>query len=308
MTVAGTSGHASFLVPGNSTAEQNAYIAWNGTLRADADWSAEVRGHNASDLSVNGWASLQFSVADARALTGGPLHTFNLEFSRGNISGVAQANFDSRYWTSVGTEKPPVEVSASLSITDFRLRTIYRAAKLQFEGWYDDTGLGTNWKLIRTSPLIEVVPDATAATQFGVALLANTGFGPITEGQLWADDFRLVNALLDVPVISTQPASQSVAVGNAVTLRVAATGTGFTYQWLKDGVNLPGATSSSYTVAGAQSSHAGSYRVVVSNANGGVTSATATLTVNRATPTIYVWPSASSISSGQTLVSSVLSG
>ena len=299
MTVVGASGHASFLVPGNSTAEQNAYIVWNGTWRANADWSAEVRGHNAAAFSVNGGSSLQLFAF----MTAGGSSSFEVEFSRLYRSGVEQAEF--QYWSSPPElDEATVSVPSSRSITDFRLRIIYRSVTKLFESWYDDTGLGTNWKLIRS----EVVPDWTAASEFGVGLAANTYYAPVTEGQLWADDFRLVNALLDVPVISTQPVSQSVAVGNAVTLSVAATGTGFTYQWLKDGVNLSGATSSSYTVASAQSSHAGSYSVVVSNANGGVTSATATLTVNRATPVIYTAPTAASITLGQSLSASVLNG
>jgi hypothetical protein len=66
ITVAGNSGHASFLVPGASTAEQNAYLVWAGRPRADADWSAEVRGHNIAPASVFGGSSLQLGVGEAR--------------------------------------------------------------------------------------------------------------------------------------------------------------------------------------------------------------------------------------------------
>ena len=90
---------------------------------------------------------------------------------------------------------------------------------------------------------------------------------------------------------------------------MAATGTApLSYQWRKNGTNLSGGTSSTYTITSAQTTDAGSYSVVVSNSAGSVTSGSASLTVNKATPTIYVWPSASSISSGQTLTSSLLSG
>jgi hypothetical protein len=51
------------------------------------------------------------------------------------------------------------------------------------------------------------------------------------------------------------------------------------YQWKKNGDNIPGATNSTLTFANATISNSGSYSVVVSNAYGEVTSSAATLTV-----------------------------
>lgn len=80
--------------------------------------------------------------------------------------------------------------------------------------------------------------------------------------------------------ITSQPASATVASDARAALSVAATGGGtLAYQWLFDGVPIAGATSATYTVPSARASDAGSYSVVVSNAAGSVTSATATLTV-----------------------------
>lgn len=211
-------------------------------------------------------------------MSGAEGRSFHVEFSRGSVSGVPKAEF--QYWTSTGPDEPVAETSAALSVTDFKLRVIYCSAKQQFESRYDDTGAGTNWKLLRITQLAGIAPNAIATSEFAVGLLANTYYGPISEGQIWADDFRLVNALLDVPIISTQPANQSVTTAVAVTLSVVDKGTGLTYQWRKNGINISGATNSSYTIANTQLSHAGSYSVVVSNTNGGVTSSAATLTVN----------------------------
>ncbi|MDZ4200359.1 MAG: LamG-like jellyroll fold domain-containing protein, partial [Kiritimatiellia bacterium] len=53
------------------------------------------------------------------------------------------------------------------------------------------------------------------------------------------------------------------------------------YQWQKDGVDIAGATSSSYTISNPGSAHAGVYQVLVSSSSGGtVWSEGATLTVN----------------------------
>lgn len=82
------------------------------------------------------------------------------------------------------------------------------------------------------------------------------------------------------PTISSQPASQSVAVGASASFNVAATGSGtLSYQWYKDGVALSGATTASYSLSAAATADAGSYTVVVSNSAGSVTSAAAVLTV-----------------------------
>ncbi len=82
------------------------------------------------------------------------------------------------------------------------------------------------------------------------------------------------------PEIVTQPISQTAALGGSVTFTGAATGSApLTYQWQKDGVDLPGATAPQLTLAGLTAGDAGSYRLVVSNAGGSVQSAAATLTL-----------------------------
>jgi hypothetical protein len=83
------------------------------------------------------------------------------------------------------------------------------------------------------------------------------------------------------PSITTQPANQTVAVGQTATFSVVASGTApLSYQWRKNGANISGATSSSYTTPATVSSDNGSlFSVVVSNPYGNVTSANATLTV-----------------------------
>lgn len=89
------------------------------------------------------------------------------------------------------------------------------------------------------------------------------------------------------PTITTQPQSRTVNTGASATFSVTASGTPSpSYQWRKDGTNLTGATSASYTIASAQASHAGIYTVFVSNTAGSVTSTGATLTVNPLAPAI----------------------
>src|SRR5580692_524670 len=94
-----------------------------------------------------------------------------------------------------------------------------------------------------------------------------------------------VNAAAVAPTITTQPANQTVTVGQTATFSVTATGTApLTYQWQKNSVNISGATAASYTTPATVSGDNGAkFDVIVSNAAGSQTSAMATLTVNAVT-------------------------
>ncbi len=84
----------------------------------------------------------------------------------------------------------------------------------------------------------------------------------------------------DSPSITSQPSDVAVCEGDNATFSVTASGDDLTYQWQKDGFDISGATTSSYTVSNVISSDAGSYTCVVTNSCGNVTSNAATLTVN----------------------------
>ncbi len=80
--------------------------------------------------------------------------------------------------------------------------------------------------------------------------------------------------------IATAPSHLAVRAGAPAALSVAAAGTSpFTYQWLRNGVLIPGATDATLTFASPQALDAGNYTVVVTGAGGAVTSPGARLTV-----------------------------
>jgi hypothetical protein len=110
-------------------------------------------------------------------------------------------------------------------------------------------------------------------------------------------------------LIRAQPQNQQTVVGSNATFTVnAASVSGVGYQWKLDGTNLSGASSSVLAISNVLLANAGSYQVVVTNANGVVTSVVAVLTVNQANPVVTAWPTASAITYGQTLAASALSG
>ncbi|HEY5809563.1 MAG TPA: hypothetical protein VIT67_16430 [Povalibacter sp.] len=84
------------------------------------------------------------------------------------------------------------------------------------------------------------------------------------------------------PTIVTQPAAVTVNAGNTATFAVGIDGSGpFSFQWRRDGVVIPGATSAVLTLDAVRSTDAASYSVVVGNtANpSGIASNAAVLTV-----------------------------
>jgi uncharacterized delta-60 repeat protein len=91
------------------------------------------------------------------------------------------------------------------------------------------------------------------------------------------------------PIITGQPASQAVNPGSNVIFSVTAAGTDLHYQWRRNGTNLPAATDSSLNLPSVQSSQAGVYDAVVSNAFGVLYTIPVMLTVNTVfTDTFYV--------------------
>ena len=86
------------------------------------------------------------------------------------------------------------------------------------------------------------------------------------------------------PVITVQPANQTVTAPAAATFAVTASGTApLSYQWQNaaSGADISGATSASYTVSPTNTQETGmKLQVVVTSAAGSVTSSAAMLTVN----------------------------
>ena len=100
------------------------------------------------------------------------------------------------------------------------------------------------------------------------------------------------------PVITSQPASQTVFAGQPVTFSVGVQdATGVSYQWLRNLTDIAGATGPSYTLAAAAVGDSGStYSVRAGSAGGTVLSSAASLTV---TPKAVEVPLGVSLLDGQ---------
>jgi len=195
---------------------------------------------------------------------------------------------------SISTQPQSQAVNAGLNVTFTVVATGSPAPAYQ---WYLNSVALANGTQANGS----VVSGATSAT----LTVANTQSGNAgsyavvvssTAGSITSTAATLtVNT---VPVITTQPQSQTVNAGTNATFTVAAPGTPVpTYQWYLNSQAISGATNASYTIAGAQTSNAGSYTVIASNTAGSVTSAVATLTVNTV-PVIITQPQSQTVNAG----------
>jgi hypothetical protein len=93
----------------------------------------------------------------------------------------------------------------------------------------------------------------------------------------WLDQVIFIT---NPPVITLQPLSQKGTMGATMVLTGAASGAPpVIYQWLKDGTNLSGATSTSYVIAKPTRRDSGLYQIIASNPGGSTPSSNATLQI-----------------------------
>ena len=162
-------------------------------------------------------------------------------------------------------------------------------------GWSSGKLIDTNWHhiaLVYTTNLQTVYLDGTQVASLSgtpnpgssnIIMIgngyANTGLTGVTttgnqpfSGSI--DEVRFYNAALsasDVTTLATtpfnitsQPQSTCIQPGGSLSLSTTVLGS-VTYQWQKNGTNIPGATSSSYSVSNAQQSDFGSYRCLITS-------------------------------------------
>ena len=159
--------------------------------------------------------------------------------------------------------------------------------------WYNKTGATTNSYTV------------TAKTSYD-GILYRCRVTNSAGAEAISDAAKLT--VLPKPVITIQPANQTVAAGEKATFKVVASGTGLTYQWQYKTAgsttwkNKTGATSSSYTVTAKTSYDGMLYRCKVTNEGGSVYTAEAKLTVTAAVkPAITTQPTARTAAVGETV-------
>ncbi|MGZ5568493.1 MAG: immunoglobulin domain-containing protein, partial [Limisphaerales bacterium] len=105
------------------------------------------------------------------------------------------------------------------------------------------------------------------------------------------------------PVITTQPATQTVIYPTNATFVAGASGSvPLRYQWLFNGTAIASATNATVVLSNVVLTTAGSYKIVVTNLFGSTTSDVATLTIDQAPPAFTIPPSSTTMVYGSARV------
>jgi hypothetical protein len=132
---------------------------------------------------------------------------------------------------------------------------------------------------------ILTVSNAQASNEGIYRVVVANAAGSITSS------VALVRILPSAPVILVNPVSLTIGASSNATFSVVAQGSStLNYQWFLNNSPLAGATASQLALNNVQATNAGSYRVVISNAVGVATSASATLTVTPVLPYFVTQP------------------
>lgn len=159
-----------------------------------------------------------------------------------------------------------------------------------------------------------LTPEAGATrTAFGTAIgNQSLGLDVGTDGNLYylsravGSLYKVVYTATQSPVITDHPDAVSVYAGQSVTFAVNAAGTlPLTYQWRKNGTDIPGATLVEFTIANVMTADVAQYSVRVTNSLGSVVSNDAALTLlgpNDAPVPVITAPAAGSYYSGGVVI------
>lgn len=130
------------------------------------------------------------------------------------------------------------------------------------------------------------IANATSSYYYGYSFTkANAGTYTVkvtnSAGSVTSDGAVITVATTPMPPsFTTQPIDQSGYTGGTATFTAAATGaSAVSYQWRKDGTDIAGATSTTFTLTNLQEADAALYTVVASDDEGTISSTGATLAI-----------------------------
>ena len=192
--------------------------------------------------------------------------------STGDATWLARI-FNTALWTNPGGDFAST-VSASQSVGSSSTATFSASGMMaDVQGWVNAPAANFGWILLAQNEADSAV--RFASREGSPAPTLTVEFTPPGGGG--------GNV---APTFSTQPFSQSVTAGTAVTFSATVTGTPApTLQWQRNGTAIPGATAATLTLPAVTSADAGSYALVATNAAGTRTSSVAALNVTTATST-----------------------
>ena len=272
--------------PGNQTVCAGQTATFNVVVGGTPDWTFQWKKNG---TSIPGSNSPFYTTPATSASDNGALFSVIVTNSGGSVT--------SNNATLTVNTPPSITTQPSSQITNFGLTATFSVtaagtAPLSYQ-WRKN---GTN--ISGATSASYTTPPATGADNGALfSVVVTNGCGSVTSNNA---------ALRTPPVVATHPANQTVCAPDTATFSVTATGTGtLSYQWRKNGTNIPGATSASYTTPATVASDNGAlFTVLVSDSIGSSTTFPGTLTVNTP-PSITTQPANQTVNTGQTATFSV---
>jgi hypothetical protein len=142
-----------------------------------------------------------------------------------------------------------------------------------------------NIVLVASSAISWISETKTVATVSSTGVVTGVAAGSSLITATDSESGKSVSVTITVssagsgPTITTQPGSVVATVGNSASLKVVASGSSLSYKWYKNGSEISGATSASYTISSAATTDIGTYYAVVANSTGSTQSDPATIHV-----------------------------
>jgi Immunoglobulin I-set domain len=243
--------------------------------------------------AITGATSASYTTAALAAIDDGALFTVTVSNSAGSVTS-SSAKLSVALHPVTITTQPAVQSVFVGDTAAFMVVATGTAPSYQWQRNGSNISGATSATYV--TPALAVTDDGALFT-----VTVSNAAGSVTSASA-----KLSVALHPV-AITTNPSDMTITDGGTATFNVVATGTPtLTYQWLRGGSPISGATNASYSLTGAAIADSGSlFSVKVTNGAGSVTSSTAKLTVNAAPVTITVQPAGPTQFVGETATFSV---
>jgi immunoglobulin I-set domain protein len=234
-----------------------------------------------NSASISGAVSASYTTPAATSADNGAKFDVVVTNSAGSVTSAQATLTVNAAATAPSITTPPANQTVTAGQTATFSVVASGTAPLSYQWRKNSTNVSGATAASYTTP---ATTTADNNAKFDVVVANSTGSATSTPATL------TVNSVPTAPSITTQPSNQTVTAGQTATFSVVATGTApLSFQWQNNAADIAGATSSSYTTPMTTIADSGNtFRVMVRNSVGSVTSNTATLTVNPSTTTSSV--------------------
>ncbi|HWA29281.1 MAG TPA: immunoglobulin domain-containing protein [Lacunisphaera sp.] len=262
-------------------------------------------------LSVTANGTLPFTYQwykDGSLIPGATAISYDINNAQAGAAGTYNVTVTNPYGTTTSDDAiisgVPVPLSPPVFLTHPASQSVNTGDNATFTAtvnsstpvtyqWQKDGALLLNGGSVSGATTATLTLTSVTSADIGnYALVATNSAGSVTSNAAAVLVVTTPPPANQAPIISVQPVSRSVFLGNSVTFAVVATALPAPiYEWRKGTATVTISASPTLTLNNVTTADAGDYSVIISNSEGTVTSSTATLTVvTNQPPTFTVQP------------------